>query len=215
MCADIWSKKGLTSSYLGVTAHFYSKKDHKRHAVTLCVKRMPSPHTAEHVRQLVEEVLDEWKLPHDKISVILTDSGSNMVAAFRRRVDVGEGESSADDHEEEEEEEQEDGDDEGLVEVEVDDFEKELDHEVTFLSLFNRLSCFAHLLQLVVRKFDGVSSYKALLQRVHSLLKRVNMSTRATERLVSLSGRKLIKDCPTRWSSTYLVIERLLQVKSA
>ena len=50
---------------------------------------------------------------------------------------------------------------------------------------------------------------------MYSLLKRVNMLTRATERLVSLCGRKLIKDCPTRWSSTYLVIERLLQVKSA
>ena len=51
---------------------------------------------------------------------------------------------------------------------------KELDHDVTFLS-FNHLSCFAHFLQLVVRKFDGVSSYRALLQRVYSLLKRVNV----------------------------------------
>ena len=57
--------------------------------------------------------------------------------------------------------------------------------------------------------------FPAIKQRVHSLLKHVNMSTRATERLVSLCSRKLIKDCPTRWSSTYLVIERLLQVKSA
>ena len=53
--ADIWSKAGLTSSYLGVTAHFYSKKDHKRYTINLCVKRMPSPHTAENERQLVEE----------------------------------------------------------------------------------------------------------------------------------------------------------------
>lgn len=147
---------------------------------------MPSPHAAEHIRQLVEEILDECKLPHDKISVILTDSGSNMVAAFRRRVEVVEGESGADEHEEEEEEEQEDDDDGGLVDIEVDDFErKELDHEVTFLS-FNRLSCFAHLLQLVVRKFDGVSSYKALLQRVHSLLKCANMSTKATETCIPM-----------------------------
>ena len=91
-----------------------------------------------------------------------------------------EGEGSTDEREEEEEEERDD-DDGSLVDVEVDDFDrKELDHEVTFV-LFNRLSCFAHLLQLVVQKFDGVSSYRALLQRVHSPLKRVNMSTRATE----------------------------------
>ena len=29
--ADIWSKKGLTSSYMGITAHFFSPKDHYHH----------------------------------------------------------------------------------------------------------------------------------------------------------------------------------------
>ena len=29
--ADIWSKKGLTSSYMGITAHFFLPKDHYRH----------------------------------------------------------------------------------------------------------------------------------------------------------------------------------------
>ena len=38
LSADIWSKKGLTSSYLGVTAHFFSFKDHRRHCVTLAVR---------------------------------------------------------------------------------------------------------------------------------------------------------------------------------
>ena len=28
ICCDIWSKKGLTSSYLGITAHFFSRNDH-------------------------------------------------------------------------------------------------------------------------------------------------------------------------------------------
>lgn len=58
--ADIWSKKELTSSYLGVTAHCFSGKDHRRHVVILCVKGM---HTAQHVREIIEEVLGEWQLP--------------------------------------------------------------------------------------------------------------------------------------------------------
>ena len=43
------------------------------------------------------------------------------------------------------------------------------------------------------------------------------MSTKATERLndISICGKKLVRDCPTRWSSTFLVIERLLQVRSS
>ena len=37
ICADVRSKKGLTSSYLGITAHFFSRKDHHRHCATLAV----------------------------------------------------------------------------------------------------------------------------------------------------------------------------------
>ena len=52
ICADIWSKKGLSSSYIGITAHFYSKKDHRRHCVTL----------AAHLsgKKLVKECPTHW-----------------------------------------------------------------------------------------------------------------------------------------------------------
>lgn len=49
ICVDIWSKKGMTSSYLGITAHFYSHKDRRLHTVTLAVRRMPSPHTGDNI----------------------------------------------------------------------------------------------------------------------------------------------------------------------
>ena len=44
---------------------------------------------------------------------------------------------------------------------------------------------------------------------------KVNNPIRATERLVSLCNKKLIGDCRTRWSSTYLLVERLLNVRSS
>ena len=50
LTADIWSKKGLTSSYLGVTDHFFSWKDLRSHCVTLAVRRLPPSHTAENIR---------------------------------------------------------------------------------------------------------------------------------------------------------------------
>lgn len=37
----------------------------------------------------------------------------------------------------------------------------------------------------------------------------------ATEPLLQLSGLTLIKACPTRWSSTYLMITRLIDVKDS
>ena len=56
ICIDVWSKKGLTASFLGVTAHFFTAKDHKRHKATLTVRRLTSPHTAKHIESTVVEV---------------------------------------------------------------------------------------------------------------------------------------------------------------
>ena len=44
-CADIWSKKGLTSSYLGLTAHFYCPDTSSIQHATLAVRELPHPHT--------------------------------------------------------------------------------------------------------------------------------------------------------------------------
>ena len=88
----------------------------------------------------------------------------------------------------------------------------ERDHEITF-SAFRRVSCFAHTLQLVVLQFDHASTFREAIRCTHRLVSKVNSSTKATEKLIGLCGKKLVRACPTRWSSTFLMIERLLLVK--
>lgn len=215
LCTDIWSKKGLASSYLGITGHFFSPKDNRRHCVTLAVRRMPASHTAINIRHIFEDVLSEWEIPNNKISAILTDNGSNIVAAFKSHFSTIDGDGEDEDIDKSYGIE-DDGDDKSNgIESEADEFDDlELDHAITFSS-FKRVSCFAHTLQLVVRQFDGIATFKDLLKRTHHLVSKVNKSTKATEKLISLCGKKLIRDCPTRWSSTFLVIERLLLVKTS
>ena len=210
ICADIWSKKGMSSSYLGITTHFYSKKDHRRHSVTLAVRRIPSPHTGDNIRELVETVLDEWDIPQSKVYATLTDNGSNMLAAFRPCVL----ESDDDDEGDVDDSTDWDGDTVPDVTSLVVDYEQhEVDHELSFYSL-NRVSCFSHTLQLVVQKFDELPTFRVLLKHVPRLVSKFNMSTKATERLITICGKKLVRHCPTRWSSTYLMIDRLLSVKT-
>lgn len=72
ICTDIWPKKGLTSLYLGITGHFFSWKDHRRHCVMLAVCHTPPSHTADNIRSVVEEVLSEWDIPHATVSTTLT-----------------------------------------------------------------------------------------------------------------------------------------------
>ncbi len=59
LCADIRIKKGLSSLYLGITAHFPPWLDRKCHQVTLVVRKMPHPHNAEHILELTESVLQD------------------------------------------------------------------------------------------------------------------------------------------------------------
>ena len=85
----------MSSFYLGTSAHF-SRKDHKQQVATLAVRRMPPEHTGDNIRALVEEVLKEENIPTAKIGVIMTDSGSNMLKAFRQSLDIS-GESEDED----------------------------------------------------------------------------------------------------------------------
>ena len=52
------------------------------------MKRFPHPHTAERVLQLTRDVLRDWKIDVTRNSRILTDNGSNMVAAFRENSQI-------------------------------------------------------------------------------------------------------------------------------
>ena len=163
--------------------------------MTLAVRRMPSPHTADHVREMVLTVLSEWDIPISKVMVIVTNNGSNMVAAFKKYTATC---TTTD-----EDVDSEDDDDETDSDVEDDFDDKELEHEATFVSM-KRISCFAHSFQLVAHKFDQFPGFHNLLKQARHLNAKVNSSTKATERLIELCGKKLIKDCRMRWSSTFL-----------
>ena len=94
-CADIWTKKGFTSSYLGVTAHFFSPADGRIRHATLAVRHLPHPHTGslhtckvhtcyftcvgECICDLTQQVINEWGVPPEKIQFIIIDNGSNMI----------------------------------------------------------------------------------------------------------------------------------------
>ena len=223
ICVDIWTKWGMSASFFGITAHFFSRSDHKRHRVTIAVKRMPSPHTADRVSELVKTVLQDWEIPEEKVGSVLTDNGSNMVAAFKQQVcsadedDIDGRESTAEESNDMYDTEMETGETETRladeVQKEIDDFDdKEIEHNVAFCQ-FSRMSCFAHTLQLVIRRFDGIRCIQHVLGKAHTLVSKVNKSTKATERLIQLAQKKLVNACPTRWSSTYLLVDRLLEVR--
>lgn len=81
LTTDLWTKKDLTP-FMGVTAHFYNRKDHKRYNIVLALKVLPHPHTGNNIYDKLIEILAEWNVTVDKISKVITDNASNMVKAF-------------------------------------------------------------------------------------------------------------------------------------
>lgn len=47
-----------------------------------CCEKIPQPHTADRVLDVMKAVLCEWSIEESRISKVLTDNGSNVVAAF-------------------------------------------------------------------------------------------------------------------------------------
>lgn len=78
-----------------------------------------------------------------------------------------------------------------------------------------RMPCVVHTLQLVVNIIQKEASVKRFLDRVRLIVRLFRKSSVATEQLLQLSGLTLIKDCPTRWSSTYLMITCLIDAKDS
>ena len=148
----------------------------------------------------------------------MTDNGSNMVKAFKESLVYGDEEEelqaagSESDHDL-------DIDDEPTAELAIidDDLEADFEEREADFDLhcnYQRLSCFAHSLQLVACQYDRVKSFTRAVNKAKKLCSKFNKSVLATEQLVKLSGIKLIGDCPTRWSSTYIMISRLLDLRS-
>ena len=82
LCEDIWTKPGMSAAFLRVTSHFYNNTNKKCDQITLAFRRFPSPHTGE---RIAEHTISDWDIPMSKIFCIITDYGSNMVAAFKEQ----------------------------------------------------------------------------------------------------------------------------------
>ncbi|RXN24025.1 zinc finger BED domain-containing 4-like protein [Labeo rohita] len=145
---DIWTKKGLTASFLAVSACCFNVQDSKAEHILLNLKQMVHPHTANSIVTLVEECTEEWGILKEKIIMIITDNGSNMVSAFR----VEEEDTSSDENDSNKDS----------------DEEEEADERYGTLE---RTPCVVHTLQLVVNMVKKEQAIKRLLDKVRHLAK--------------------------------------------
>uniref|UniRef100_A0A096M2K3 BED-type domain-containing protein n=1 Tax=Poecilia formosa TaxID=48698 RepID=A0A096M2K3_POEFO len=200
LTTDLWSDRRLRS-FLGVTAHVcYKSKDcYALESYLLDCRRFTGRHSGEHIASAFEEITEEYGI-RDKISYIITDNAPNMKCAFKVHMPQQQSDDS--------ESEEDNLDDEHLWE----DINSEEDIDLPWSS-GERLSCFAHSLQLVVH--DGMKEE----------VKTISRTIAKTSKFVSLSHSSLQfkdkfeaafgtnKSVPaantTRWNSTFKQVQAL------
>ncbi|KAJ8001005.1 hypothetical protein DPEC_G00186320 [Dallia pectoralis] len=147
--ADIWSDRTLRS-FLGVTAHIYNPQRNELESFLLDCRRFTGRHSAENIAIAFDEITDEYSITK-KVAYIITDNAANMKYTFKVKLP------QQDKHRNDSEDfEDMNLDNEDLWEdVSWDDEEN-----TYFLKSRQRLSCFAHSLQLVIH--DGMKEVKAI-----------------------------------------------------
>lgn len=79
----------------------------------------------------------------------------------------------------------------------------------------DRTPCVVHSIQLVVHMLQKETTVKRVVDKARSVVKLFRKSSVATQKLLDECGVIVVNDCPTRWSSTFNMVTRLLTVKDA
>lgn len=221
ICVDGWSKKGLSSAFLGISACFFDPSANASRHVTLTLTQIHHPHTGEMLATALNNCLTEWELRSDKVMMIVSDNGGNMIKAIRL---VGEWNQAEEGNLEEEDnsdnseidEMSKAGDNMSIISNEeetddqtAEDFELELPDAVGY----RRMPCMAHTLQLVIKKV--YVHYNVVLGHARNIVSRIRKSSVAVQRLLAKCNKSVVADNMTRWNSTYYMVDRLLEIKTS
>jgi len=85
---DLWSRPNYSAAFVGVTCHFYDAVSVSLKTILLACRRISQPHTASNIHDIFVNVLAEWDIDKQKVYKIVTDNGSNIVKAFRYRIQL-------------------------------------------------------------------------------------------------------------------------------
>jgi len=197
LCLDLWTTKGMTSAHLGVTCTWLSPSRNEQLHALLSLVIMPHPHTSMNIRTALEQVIADWDIPYDKILLVITDNGSNMIAAFKNMEDSSDESEFADDNES----------------VTDENKDRNITSAVPAPKNLRHLFCAPHTLQLVVKIAISSTYFQPVLAKVKHIVHQVKKSSKATEKLIQLAGKGLLSDCVTRWNSSLYMVSHFLELR--
>ena len=210
ICLDGWTKKGLTASFLGISACFFEQSSERSIHAFLSLIEIKHPHTGEKLAGCLDDCLKKWGISPEKVLLVVTDNGANIIKAVKL-LQSQYAQSFNEVSDEEEESDESDNDENNKEGERIESEEEQLIMDLPEQVTFRRMQCMAHTLQLVVKPV--FKFYEHLLTKTRQLVNKIRKSGPGVEKLIEKCGKTVLNDCPTRWNSTYTMIKRLLEIK--
>lgn len=172
LTTDIWTATTNNTPFLSLTGHWLSDNFQQERAV-LRIVPFEGSHTGARISEVINNVLEDYKLEKSRLFLVLRDSGANMVAGV---LNCG----------------------------------------------LESQACFIHTLQLSVNEsIFAQQAVKNIITTGRNIVKHFNHSSSAVNKLkelqdqLNLKNHKLLQDVPTRWNSTYYMLERIIEQRKA
>lgn len=80
---DIWSSDVSPMSLISLTVHWVDSASYALQSAVLHVKKCRGSHNRQTIAESITAMLDHWKIPLNRVHVILRDNASNMKAAMQ------------------------------------------------------------------------------------------------------------------------------------
>lgn len=183
----------------------------------LAVLEVHERQTSSFLKDTIEQILSEFMIDLQQIYCICTDNGSNMIKMVKLMGGSYVSEDRYDYEQDEEDTETDENDNEEVTEtdeifscsdINVENF---ISNDRTFK--VRGMLCAAHTLQLAVKDAlnsdPGIQVTIAMAKHIVNVLRKPNNANL----LRRANLKKPIKDCNTRWTSTYDMLLRLVNLK--
>ena len=180
---------------------------------SLAMRELTVRHTAHNLRNILVDILSQYDIDIQKIYTVTTDNGANMLSSVRLLSEQQLNETN--DYLDLSRYSQLSGEEDNYDDCKSDDFlADDLLNVVQEAqrSLLSGINCCAHTIQLAVQDALKCTSATELLKVARSIVKQLKCQNLMMI-LRQMKSKMPILDCVTRWSSSYCMLDRLLELR--
>jgi len=76
LCLDLWTKKGMSASFLGISACAYNPDGQRVEHLMLNLHQVNHPHMSDMIAHTVSRTLSSWDIKTRKVMLVITDDGT-------------------------------------------------------------------------------------------------------------------------------------------